>query len=333
MGAVRARFLSSLGWAIARSLLPSSLHVALLRKAGARIGRDTTIAMGTLIRASEMTIGESVSIGPGAYVHAHRLSIGDNTRIRPLALCKAFEIATGKCVHVAPTAVINARIEPQARISIGDHSRIFPFCWIEPGASVTIGRHVGVGGHGLIFTHGAWPDYLDGGPVARGPVVIEDEVWLPWRAFILPNVTIGRRAIIAAGSVVHRSIPANVLAGGVPATVIREGAYAELGPEERRQRLGTILDAYDRVERSLGRAPVWRVGTDEAELSAGDLFFALDSPGPDRLDSLRERGLSVLDHPARTAYLTEGSDHRSFIEFIRSYGIRVDVVTVSNPDR
>lgn len=54
------------------------------------------------------------------------------------------------------------------------------------------------------------------------PVCIGNHVWIGNNVTILKGVTIGDGAIIAAGSVVNKDIPANCLAGGVPAKVIRE---------------------------------------------------------------------------------------------------------------
>ncbi|MCD9024062.1 DapH/DapD/GlmU-related protein [Cohnella silvisoli] len=53
-------------------------------------------------------------------------------------------------------------------------------------------------------------------------IVISDNVWIGRGAVILPGVTIGHNSVIASGSIVTRDIPANVLAGGTPAKVIRE---------------------------------------------------------------------------------------------------------------
>jgi acetyltransferase-like isoleucine patch superfamily enzyme len=56
---------------------------------------------------------------------------------------------------------------------------------------------------------------------SKGPVIIEDNVWLGEGVVVLPNVTIGKNSIIGANAVVTKSIPENSVAGGNPARVIR----------------------------------------------------------------------------------------------------------------
>lgn len=57
---------------------------------------------------------------------------------------------------------------------------------------------------------------------SKGPVIIEDNVWLGEGVVVLPNVTIGENTIVGANSVVTKSIPKNSIAGGNPARIIRE---------------------------------------------------------------------------------------------------------------
>ena len=52
-------------------------------------------------------------------------------------------------------------------------------------------------------------------------MVLERNVWVGSNSTILPGVTIGENAVIAAGAVVSKDVPANVIVGGVPAKVIR----------------------------------------------------------------------------------------------------------------
>ncbi|GAB4461186.1 MAG: hypothetical protein OHK0029_26110 [Armatimonadaceae bacterium] len=53
------------------------------------------------------------------------------------------------------------------------------------------------------------------------PVIIEDNVWIASRVTILKGVHIGTGAVVAAGAVVTKNVPARTLVAGVPAKVIR----------------------------------------------------------------------------------------------------------------
>ena len=56
---------------------------------------------------------------------------------------------------------------------------------------------------------------------SKGPIIIEDNVWVGEGVCIMPNVTIGRNTIIGANSVVTKSLPQNCVAGGNPAKVLK----------------------------------------------------------------------------------------------------------------
>lgn len=61
-----------------------------------------------------------------------------------------------------------------------------------------------------------------------GDIVLEENVWLATGVTVLAGVTIGRNSIIAAGSVVTKDIPSNVIAAGVPAKVVKQLAEESL---------------------------------------------------------------------------------------------------------
>lgn len=60
-----------------------------------------------------------------------------------------------------------------------------------------------------------------GGSGKAAPVVIHDDVWLGMNVIVLKGVEIGPRTVVAAGSIVTRSLPADVIAAGQPARVVR----------------------------------------------------------------------------------------------------------------
>ena len=70
-------------------------------------------------------------------------------------------------------------------------------------------------------------DLVDRMLVYRAPIVIGDHVWIGTNAIVLKGVTIGDGAVIAAGAVVTRDVPAHSLAAGVPARVIRSDVHWE----------------------------------------------------------------------------------------------------------
>ena len=62
-------------------------------------------------------------------------------------------------------------------------------------------------------------------PLQLSTVIIGENCWIGEKAIILPGVTIGDNAVIGAGSVVTRDIPANTIAVGNPARVIKSFNY------------------------------------------------------------------------------------------------------------
>lgn len=56
---------------------------------------------------------------------------------------------------------------------------------------------------------------------SKGDIIIDDDVWIGYRAIIMSGVHVGQGAIIAAGAVVTKDIPPYAIAGGVPAKIIK----------------------------------------------------------------------------------------------------------------
>jgi acetyltransferase-like isoleucine patch superfamily enzyme len=126
---------------------------------------------------------------------------------------------------------ILATLGENAIIRIGDDCRVSGTS-IGAMQSVIIGNRVMIGTNSSISDtdwHPVDPKRRAAGEAGRSdPVVIEDDVWLGANVMVLKGVTIGMGSTIAANSVVTRSIPPGVIAGGVPARTIRKISATDL---------------------------------------------------------------------------------------------------------
>ena len=107
--------------------------------------------------------------------------------------------------------------------AMGDHCSILPTTLFTDPSLTRLGNNVRfstcaiIGHDGCIaMLNHAFNVKLD----AVGPVDIRDNVFIGYGAIVLPNVTIGPNAIVAAGAVVTRDVPPNTIVAGVPAKPI-----------------------------------------------------------------------------------------------------------------
>lgn len=109
-------------------------------------------------------------------------------------------------------------------IQIGSGSNIGRNSWIA--RDTVFGENVMTGPEIIILsynheTQSSSKPYNTQGYTMREPVVVGNNVWIGARAILLPGVHIGDNAVIGAGAVVTKSVPAGVVAGGNPARVLR----------------------------------------------------------------------------------------------------------------
>jgi len=110
-------------------------------------------------------------------------------------------------------------MEP-ANIVLGERSVLNQYCIVDGREhDVRIGHDVDIGVHTHIWTlqHDMNSDEHE---TTGGPVIIGDHAWLTSRVTILPGVTIGRGAVVAAGAVVTHDVPELTVVAGVPAKQI-----------------------------------------------------------------------------------------------------------------
>lgn len=109
-------------------------------------------------------------------------------------------------------------------IEVGENFYANVGCVILDGAKIKFGRNVFVGPYCSFYTAGHPLDVKQrtaGLEYAR-PITIGNNVWIGGHVCVLSGVTIGDNAVIGAGSVVNKDIPANVVAAGNPCRVIKQ---------------------------------------------------------------------------------------------------------------
>lgn len=120
--------------------------------------------------------------------------------------------------------------------------RVFPPFYTDFGKNITIGKNVFINacchfqdqggitlgdgcliGHNVVFAtlnHGFAP--ADRTSLYPAPIVLGKNVWVGSNSTLLQGIRIGDNAVIGAGSVVTKDVPANTIVGGVPARILRQ---------------------------------------------------------------------------------------------------------------
>lgn len=121
-----------------------------------------------------------------------------------------------------PELYFPLQIHDPGRVKIGNDVSLNAFVHIWGTGGVTIGDRVMIASHVALnaVTHDYTVDPMRWTVVER-EIVIEDDVWIGSHAVINPGVTLHKGCVIGAGAVVTRDVPANAIAAGVPARVLR----------------------------------------------------------------------------------------------------------------
>ena len=140
------------------------------------------------------------------------------------ALLRRAGMKIGRSSLVQGPILITGEGNPCEKISIGTFTLLSGSLHCDIGAPLSIGSRVRIGHDVSLLTvdHRVGPEEMRSGQRKFGAIEIGDGAWLASRVVVLPGVCIGAGAIVAAASVVTRDIPANTLAAGIPARVVRD---------------------------------------------------------------------------------------------------------------
>jgi acetyltransferase-like isoleucine patch superfamily enzyme len=114
-------------------------------------------------------------------------------------------------------------VQNKSGLSLGDRTDIGAFTYINAKHGVTIEDRVQIGSHCSVYSVST----IDG---KQGPVVLKKNCRIGAHSVIMPGVTVGENAVVGAMSFVNRDIPANCVAFGVPARVVRNDGGAACEP-------------------------------------------------------------------------------------------------------
>jgi acetyltransferase-like isoleucine patch superfamily enzyme len=214
-------------------LLPSFFKKIFYRLKGYKIGKNVFIGLGSVIIGKNVHINDNTKIGFLSVIRANEISIGRFVTIGSMVYIDTEKVFIDDDARINENVIIAGITFPDSVLRLGKRTIIMEYSFINPTKPIQIGDDSGIGGHCLLFTHGSWLSQLDGYPVTFAPITIGKNVWLPWRVFIMPGVTIGDNVVIGANSLVNRSVPSNCLIAGSPAKIISED-YPSPITEERR---------------------------------------------------------------------------------------------------
>ncbi len=262
--------------------------------AGVSLG-DRTVLGAIGGPADRIELGDHVQIDSDVRILAPHIYIGDYTRISHHVTIYGYDsVYLGPCGWIGQNVILNST------------------------APLAIGSGCTISAYANVWTHFTGGDAVQGCRFdSAKPCVIGEDVWLGVQCSIAP-VSIGEKALVLAGSVVVKDIPANTVWGGNPAVNLTDklGApYAERKPVEKFALMCYLLERFADgqlgYEHGLGqRLPALLAATaGETCRTIGGISVALNqeaaarAPASSSVFNVSNRTYSKLGTPAEVAFM------------------------------
>lgn len=213
------------------------------------VGENFKIGSRCSIKATNCCIGDNVTIGNDNNVLVgEELVIGSNSSIGDNNTITCLKCILGNYLYLDSNVIIGhgGKISYDSTLEIGNHCMICSYVKINVNYSIKIGNDVGIGEYVDIWTHGSFPPILQGFPSQFGSVKVGNNVWLPAKSTVLPNVVIGDNVVIGVNSLINKSLPSGCLAAGIPARIIKENQYPKFDKERNIIMVKEVLYEYEK---------------------------------------------------------------------------------------
>jgi acetyltransferase-like isoleucine patch superfamily enzyme len=330
---------------------PKFLKINFLRKRGP-VGENFTIGKNSILYARKLKIGNNVTIGANTNIITDELiledncSIGNNCSIENIQLLQMSEESI-----IAHNVEVGGMQTSKSNLQMGKRSVIFSHCFINTTREVFLGDESCIGGYSIVMTHSSWSSKLDGYPVQFAPVTIKENVYIPWKVFIFPGVTIGEGSVIGGGSYVTKDVPAKSLAVGTPAKIVKSYNEIKIKSAEKIQILKDIIRDFEDYLKHVKRLNVqikilddygmlscqlentrqvmfiFNQKIPEKQLVSGDVVVSLDTIPKEKCNELSRKNICWLDLETKTGRINRKDRWTLWVRgFLVRYGIRVELI-------
>jgi len=248
------------------------------------------------IQGEDIKISTTAVIEDGCELAGRKIRIGDYVHIEKDCKFGAFggiaeEIVIGDCCFIGRgTNILVSTLHMGDYVTIHNHTLIYGFkscdlghnSWIGQNTILNsndvlkIGSNVGIGAYSQVWTHVYFGELLEGCQIFRvAPTLIEDDVWLIGHCIVSPGVTIHKKAIVLAGSLVTKDIPTEAIFGGAPAENLTNKFPIRKTPTlmEKYEMMKKFIEDFSKTQRATYN--VKKISSNEYYLCSKDYEFKI----------------------------------------------------------